>query len=304
MKPMWSIAIHGGCGIIPKSISPELKQSYLNALRSILEEGITQLDQGRHAIDVVQKACEMLEDYPEFNAGRGSSLDENGKCVLEASIMKSNLECGAASGLEHVKNPIRLARAVMDHTRHHFLISHGAEKFAIKQGLEMVDNEYFVTEKRKQLWNESQNVQKPKGGGTIGCVARDIHGNMAAGTSTGGLLRKLEGRVGDSPIIGAGNYCNKFAAVSGTGVGEFYIRNCVSYQVCARMEFGGQSLEKATQEVISSLPLEIGGLIAVDHQNNVVMKFNTLGMNRACATSDGKYFVGIWENEEKDSDKE
>jgi len=299
---MWSIAIHGGAGSISKSMTPELKQKYVNALRSILDEGIAQLEQGRPAVDVVQKACEMLEDFPEFNSGRGASLDENGKCMLEASIMKSSLDCGAASGLEHVKNPIRLARAVMDHTRHHFLISQGAEKFARQQGLEMVDNEYFVTEKRKQIWNESQNTQKPKGGGTIGCVARDVHGNMAAGTSTGGLLRKLEGRVGDSPIIGAGTYCNKFAAVSGTGVGEFFLRNCVSYQVCARMEFGGQSLEKATQEVISSLPSDIGGVIAVDSQNNVVLKFNTLGMSRACATSEGKYFIGIWENEESDCD--
>jgi len=296
---MWSIAIHGGAGGIPKSISPELKQQYLNALRSTLDEGIAQLKQGRSAVDVVQKACEMLEDFPEFNAGRGSSLDETGKCVMEASIMKSNLECGAASGLEHVKNPIRLARAVMDHTRHHFLISKGAEKFATQQGLEMVDNEYFVTERRKQLWNESKNTQTPKGGGTIGCVVRDVHGNMAAGTSTGGITNKLEGRVGDSPIIGGGNYCNKFAAVSGTGVGEYFIRNCVSYQMCARLEFGGQCLEKAAEEVIGSLPKDIGGLIAVDHQNNVVMKFNTLGMNRGSATSDGKYFVGIWEDEEK-----
>jgi len=300
---MWSVIIHGGAGPISKSLSPELKQQYMEGLCTTLNQAITMLQASTPAVDVVQKACEMLEDYPCFNAGRGATVDENGRCVLEASIMKSDLKCGAVAGLERVKNPVALARAVMDYSGHNMLISAGAEKFALAKGLVMVDNLYFVTERRlkEKAAQDSLLSSSQLGGnamGTIGCVARDMFGNMAAGTSTGGRLNKREGRVGDTPIIGAGIYCNKISAVSGTGVGEYFIQNCSCYQVCARMEFGGETLKSATQAVIDSFPPSTGGVIAIDNQNNVSMVYNTLGMHRAVAKSDGTYSVAIWENEE------
>jgi len=293
------VVIHGGAGTIFKD-TPK-KETYLSCLKLALDTSIDKLQSGAHAVDVVQNACEMMENFPLFNAGHGGVLNELGKCELEASIMKSDKSCGAAAGLTRVKNPIRLARAVMDHTSHHILIGEGAEKFAHKIGVEMVDsNEYFITPDRKIQWEQyKEHLKKePEGMGTIGCVARDSYGNMAAGTSTGGRVWKMEGRVGDTPVIGAGNYCNSFAAVSGTGIGEYFIRDNVAAQVCARIEFGKASLHNSVKAIIDSFPPNVGGIISVDHQNNIAMDFNTAGMHRAAASSSGYYLIGIWEQAE------
>jgi len=296
----WCIALHGGAGVISKD-NPN-KDAYLKCLKHALDRAIDYLQAGSDAVDVVQNVCELLENYPLFNTGLGSVLNELGKCELEASIMKSDKSCGAAAGLLHVKNPIRLARAIMDKTSHHMLIGEGAEKFAHKVGLEMVENsDYFITPERKRQWEEyvQEKIKLDKlGMGTIGCVARDMNGNMAAGTSTGGRTFKMHGRVGDTPIIGAGNYCNSFAAVSGTGIGEYFIRDNVAAQVCARMEFGKSPLHNSVKSAIDAFPPDVGGVIAVDKDNNISMQFNSAGMHRAAASSSGYYFVGIWEEVE------
>jgi beta-aspartyl-peptidase (threonine type) len=301
-KSMWSIAIHGGAGAISKNISAEKKTEYITNLKRILDSSVTLLQSGQSALDVVQHACELLENCPLFNAGCGAVLDETGQAVLEASIMKNDKSCGAAAGLKTVKNPIKLARAVMENTPHHMLIGEGAELFAVKMGLEIVENEYFITDARKKLWEDELKRQSEKinsGMGTIGCVARDIKGNMAAGTSTGGRNFKMKGRVGDTPIIGAGNYCNQYAAVSGTGIGEVFLRNNIAYQVCARMEFGQQTLQTAVKSIIDSIGQDVGGIISIDKDNNISMEFNTWGMHRAAASSSGYYIVAIWDNAEE-----
>jgi len=296
----WCVAIHGGAGVIFKQTP--IKETYLKCLKHTLDNAIDNLQDGLNAVDVVQSACELLENYPLFNAGVGSVLNELGQCELEASIMKSDKSCGAAAGLKRVKNPIRLARAVMDQTSHHMLIGEGAEIFAHKIGLDMVENnDYFITPERKLQWDQTYQEKKKKemeGMGTIGCVARDIYGNMAAGTSTGGRTFKMQGRVGDTPVIGAGNYCNSFAAVSGTGIGEYFIRDTVASRVCARMEFGNYSLQDSVKSVVDSFPSNVGGIIAVDKDNNISMQFNTTGMHRGAASSTGYYFVGIWDKAE------
>jgi len=242
---------------------------------------------------MVELTCLWLEDDPLYNAGHGAVLDENGQCVLEAAIMTNDKSCGATAGLKSVKNPIRLARLIMDKTPHPKLIGEPAEQIAEKYGLEKVENEYFKSPHRLVQWEEEGNHRKEKGMGTIGCVVRDIHGNMAVGTSTGGLVRKMAGRVGDTPVIGAGTYCNSFAAVSGTGIGEYFIRNNIAAQVCARMEFGQCTLQTAVKAIVATWPPDVGGLIAVDQHNNIQMEFNTARMYRGGASSNGYYFIGV-----------
>ncbi len=234
----------------------------------------------------------LLEDAPEFNAGRGAVFNSQREHELDASIMDGRTRaCGAVGAVRTVKNPIGLARKVMSETRHVFLIADGAEQFATEQGVERVENSYFSTESRLR---DLKNLESQ---GTVGCVALDQRGNLAAATSTGGLTGKKWGRLGDSPVIGAGTYAdNRSCAISGTGVGEEFIRRSLAFDVSARMLYGNQTLEEAAQDALDSLPQGTGGLIAVGADGTVITIFNTPGMARGSADSSGRFQIGIGKN--------
>ncbi|MEM7476419.1 MAG: isoaspartyl peptidase/L-asparaginase [Planctomycetota bacterium] len=295
----YSIVIHGGAGGNPAQWSKEHKDARRDGLNAALEKGLQMLEAGGHSLDVVESVIRILEDDPTFNAGRGAVLNENGEHELDASIMNGKtLSCGAVGSVRTMKHPISVARKVMSETRHVLLIGNGAEKFGLSQGLETEKPEYFRTPKRLQQWQDWKNRQAKKSAasvakpesyfGTVGCVVLDQHGDLAAGTSTGGLMGKRWGRVGDSPIIGAGNYAdNGTCAVSGTGIGEEFIRRNIAADVAARMRYGGVTLASAAKATIKSLPENAGGIICVDASGNVVMEFNTIGMSRAFANSEG-----------------
>lgn len=286
----WSIALHGGAGSAPKNMTKEQVAIYETELLKSLEIGKQMLRNGSSALDAVQAVVVSLENNPMFNAGKGAVKNTEGIHELDAAIMDgSNLKAGAVAGIRDVKNPIKAARLVMDSTAHVLLIADGASVFAKQMGLEIVDNSYFsVNEKIKQ--------QSDKG--TVGCVALDVYGNLAAATSTGGMSGKKWGRVGDVPIIGAGTYANNHTvAVSGTGHGELWIRRVVAYDISALVEYKGLSLEEAANEVIfnkiSPMGGSGGGIIAVDKDGKISLVFNTSLMHRAWATSDGEQGVGV-----------
>ncbi|KAM7526195.1 hypothetical protein LguiA_016097 [Lonicera macranthoides] len=312
----WAIALHGGAGDIPLTLTPERRQPREAALRHCLEIGVSALKSNRSPLDVVELVVRELENNPHFNAGRGSVLTSNGTVEMEACIMDGNKNCGAVSGLTTVVNAISLARLVMEKTPHIYLAFDGAEAFAREQGVETVDSSHFITpentERLKQA-KEANRVQidytQPieevkketpvlnRDGqlGTVGCVAVDSHGNLAAATSTGGLVNKMVGRIGDTPVIGAGTYANNLCAVSATGKGEAIIRATVAREVAALMEYKGLSLEDAGAYVVEKCaPKGTAGLVAVSASGEVTMPFNTTGMFRACATEDGNTEVGIW----------
>jgi beta-aspartyl-peptidase (threonine type) len=258
------------------------------------------------ALEVVEQVVRVLEDNPIFNAGRGCVLNERGEHELDASIMDGQTRaCGAVAGVRATKHPISLARKVMTETRHVLLIGTGADEFGQAQGLERADADYFRTPEQLKAWERWKKkvpdvtLHRPKGQGdedeqlylgTVGCVVLDTKGNLAAGTSTGGLMGKRWGRVGDSPIIGAGTFAdNATCAVSGTGVGEDFIRNNVAADIAARMRYGKQPLAESAKTVVQSiLPADCGGIIAIDHSGTIVMEFNTPGMSRGAANSDGR----------------
>jgi beta-aspartyl-peptidase (threonine type) len=247
----------------------------------------------------------LLEDNPLFNAGKGAVLAHDGYAELDASIMEGrSLAAGAVTGLRHVKNPIDLARRVMENSPHVFLSGSGAEEFALTQGLTLVPNEYFVTPTRKRqlervLQGRVQVRNELQGLGTVGAVAVDAQGNVAAATSTGGMTNKRWGRIGDAPVIGAGTYANNAScAVSATGHGEYFIRSVVAYDICALVEYRGWTLEKAAKEVVHGKLVQRGGeggIIAVDPKGNVVMQFNSPGMFRGMRDSAGRREIAIYE---------
>ncbi|MCI0455796.1 MAG: isoaspartyl peptidase/L-asparaginase [Gemmataceae bacterium] len=288
------LVVHGGSGVLPrKELTPALERQYLADLEEALRAGHDALQRkGGTCLDGVEAAIKVLEDSPRFNAGKGAVFTGEGRNELDASIMEGKEKrAGAVAAVTRVKNPIAAARAVMEKTRHVLLVGPGADRFAAEAGLEMVDPSYFKTERRWQEWKEAvrREGQKPKGkapppkqpGGTVGAVALDRHGNLAAGTSTGGLTNRLPGRVGDSPIIGAGTYCDNAACgVSCTGHGELFIRHAVAHEVVALMRHKELSLQDATAEALRRLPADAGGLIALDRRGNVAMPFNTDGMYR------------------------
>ncbi len=298
IKPEWAIAIHGGAGAIRKSMMTIEKDSlYRAALSEALVIGEKILQDGGSSLDAVEKVIVYLEDCPLFNAGRGAVFSHDEKNELDASIMDgSDLKAGAVGSVTIVKNPIRLARAVMEKSTHVFLVSKGAEQFAIEQGIDTVSPSWFYTQER---WDALQNAkmslkndtseQKKKLDttkfGTVGCVALDKNGNLSAGTSTGGMTNKKWNRIGDSPIIGAGTYAdNSCCAVSCTGHGEYFIRYAVAHDLYALMNYSKLSLEEASNLIIHKKLKEAGGeggLIAVDKKGNIVMPFNTEGMYRA-----------------------
>ncbi|CAK7323203.1 unnamed protein product [Dovyalis caffra] len=313
----WAIALHGGAGDIPLALPPERRLPREAALHQCLQIGVAALKAQKHPLDVVELVVRELENHPNFNAGKGSVLTSRGTVEMEACIMDGNTKkCGAVSGLTTVVNAISLARLVMDKTPHIYLAFDGAEAFAREEGAETVDSSRFITpeniERLKQAKeadrvqidytqplqkdekSESPNVNGDSQIGTVGCVAVDENGNLASATSTGGLVNKMVGRIGDTPIIGAGTYANNLCAVSATGKGETIMRGTVARDVAALMEYKGLSLKEATAYVVECNPRGDVGMVAVSAKGEVTMPFNTTGMFRACATEDGYSEVGIW----------
>ncbi|HRW74898.1 MAG TPA: isoaspartyl peptidase/L-asparaginase [Saprospiraceae bacterium] len=304
----YSLAIYGGAGTILRSaMSPDKEIAYTQALQAALHAGEEVLRQGGVALDAVVAAVSSLEDCPLFNAGRGAVFNAVGGHEMDASIMDgSNRMAGAVAGIQGIRNPIRLAREVMEHTEHVLLISDGAMAFADARGYERMPADYFHDDFRYAQWKEVQGTEavqldhtvKDRKFGTVGAVALDVHGHLAAGTSTGGMTNKKFGRVGDSPVIGAGTWAwDRTCAISCTGSGEYFLRGVVAYDVSCLMEYRGLSLEAACQEVIHKRLLEIngdGGLIAIDRQGNIALPFNTEGMYRASVRAGEAPFVGIY----------
>jgi L-asparaginase / beta-aspartyl-peptidase len=296
----WAIVVHGGAGALSKEVmNAGLDSQYRASLRQAMEAGKKILQQGGPALDVVETVITMLEDNPLFNAGKGAAFTHDGKNELDASIMDgSNLGAGAVAAVTDIKNPIRAARAVMTKSVHVMLSGAGASQFAREQGLEIVPPSYFRTE---QKWNDLQNILKMEKHGTVGCVALDRKGNLAAGTSTGGMAGKRYNRIGDGPVIGAGTYANNATcAISCTGHGEYFIRYTVAHDISALMEYKGLSLQQAASLVIEEKLVKAGGeggMIGVDRMGNITMTFNTEGMFRAFAVSDGEEGVYIFKEE-------
>jgi len=307
----FGIALHGGAGTLIKGKMTAAKEKqYKEVLTTALENAYEVLETGGSATNAVQTAVMVLEDSELFNAGKGSVFTAEGTHEMEAAIMEgSTRQTGSVAMVTGVKNPILLAREVMDKCPHVFLAGDGALKFAKEMKLEIKAAEYFYNELRYQQWQEikgsesfqlDHTTKKNSKMGTVGCVALDANGNLAAATSTGGMTNKKAGRLGDSGIAGAGNYANnKTCAVSCTGSGEYFIRGVVAYDVSCLMEMKGMSLKEAAREVIHYRILEIGGdggLVAIDAQGNISMPFNTEGMYRACKSSTGRKEVSIYQD--------
>ena len=302
-----AIALHGGAGTIERgAMSEELEATYRAFLDDAITRGYEQLREGRAGLDVVVNVIQLMEDSPLFNAGRGAVYTWEGTHELDASIMHGkHLDAGAVAGVSTVESPIALARAVMEDSPHVMLASRGAEAFALEQGFDPVSPEYFATERRREALeaykaNEQAGL-KPEADhkfGTVGVVVLDEAGNLVAGTSTGGMTGKRWGRIGDSPVIGAGTYAdNRSCAVSATGHGEYFIRHTVARDICARMQFGGATLEEAANTVVMEELIEAdgeGGIVAVDPSGRVALVFNTSGMYRASVDATGHKIVGIY----------
>jgi L-asparaginase / beta-aspartyl-peptidase len=300
------IVIHGGAGVMSKHLMNEQRQAeYKAKLEEALAAGEKLLQNGATATDAVVEAIRIMEDSPLFNAGKGSVFTSEGKIELDASIMDGKtLNAGAVARVTDIKNPILSAREVMENSDHVLLSGNGASEFAKKQALEIVHNKYFFTPARfeslKQLQKEERKRTPADNTGTVGCVALDKYGNLCAGTSTGGMTNKKYGRIGDSPIIGAGNYANnQTCAVSCTGHGEFFIRLGVAKDISAMMDYKNVTVQDASKEVIRKLG-ELGGtggVIALDSEGNISMEFNTGGMFRGFIKSTGEKEIAIFANE-------
>jgi len=314
-NPRLGFIIHGGAGVIKKgTLTPEQEAEYVKKLEESVTAGYKALQDGKKAVEAVEIAIRILEDSPLFNAGKGAVFTHEGTHELDASIMDGKtLAAGAVGGVRTIRNPIKLARKVMENSPHVFLAGRGAESFGLLHGLDTVSNSWFDTEHRRDSWqkaleNERQDSLHGQGYlnqsddirfGTVGCVALDRNGNLAAATSTGGMTNKRWGRLGDSPVIGAGTYAeNGVAAVSCTGDGEYFIRSAVAYDLVARMKYGGQSLKQAGDAIIhQKLPAMggMGGLISLDAQGNIHLPFNSEGMYRAWAKP-GSRSINIFES--------
>ncbi|KAF9624633.1 hypothetical protein IFM89_012129 [Coptis chinensis] len=326
----WAIAVHGGAGVDP-NLPTHRQEEAKQLLARCLNLGISALRSSLSAIDVVELVVRELETDPLFNSGRGSALTENGTVEMEASIMDGpKRRCGAVSGISTVKNPVSLARLVMEKSPHSYLAFSGAEEFARKQGVEMVDNEYFITKDNKGMLKLAKEANSivfdyripilgtcSAGAGaiesalqmnglpiiiyapeTVGCVVVDSQGRCAAATSTGGLMNKMMGRIGDSPLIGAGTYACDLCGVSCTGEGEAIIRGTLAREVAAVMEYKGLGLQDAVDFVVKErLDEGKAGIIAVSNKGEVACGFNTTGMFRGCASEDGYMEVGIWDQD-------
>jgi len=324
------LVVHGGAGtILKESMTPELEKAYKDKLSEALLAGHNILKSGGSGLDAVEATIRILEDSPLFNAGKGAVFTNEGMNELDSSIMDgATLKAGAVAGVKHVKNPISLARLVMEKSPHVLMVREGAEAFARQNGIELIDPKYFYTERR---WKELEQAKekekaegmkkgpareatpaKPSGNstadragddhkfGTVGAVALDRAGNLSAGTSTGGMTNKRFGRVGDSPIIGAGTYANnRTCAVSATGHGEYFIRSVVAYDISALMEYKGLSLKEAADTVVMDKLVKLGGeggVIAIDKAGNIAMPFNSAGMYRGYVLEDGKVVIRIYKD--------
>lgn len=313
------MVIHGGAGtILKKNMTPEKEAIYIKVLTEALQAGYAKIQAGKTSLDAVEATIHVLENDPHFNAGKGAVFTHDGRNELDAAIMDGKtLMAGAVAGVTTVKNPISAARAVMEKSEHVMMVGAGADQFAKDAGLEIVNPKYFWT---KERWDGLQQAIKEDSTkavldhgskksellgsknhdykfGTVGCVALDKSGNLAAGTSTGGMTNKKYGRVGDAPIIGAGTYCNnETAGISCTGWGEFYIRNVVAKNISDLMEYKGLSVSEASKIAIDKVGKMggDGGLIALDKKGNIAMPFNTEGMYRGAITADGKIEVSIY----------
>ncbi len=317
--PNYGLVIHGGAGVIERSaLSPEREADYRQKLSAALNAGYAVLEKGGTALDAVNAAINLMEDSPLFNAGRGAVLNATGQCELDAAIMNGQtLAAGAVAGLHHIKNPINLARDVMTRSPHVMMIGDGAEIFARGLGYEMVPNEYFQTDFRREQLEKVQAREKAarkesarpadyfdrqSRWGTVGCAALDQQGNLAAGTSTGGMTNKKYGRVGDAPIIGAGTYANNATcALSATGDGEYFIRLNVAHDISAQIEYRGTALRAAAAASIAKVGKlgGEGGVIGIDRQGNIAMEFNSPGMYRAFRLAGQPAVVAIFRDEPK-----
>jgi len=310
-----SLAIHGGAGTILKELmTPELEQEYTRALNESLQAGYVILEKGGRAVDAVQAAVMSMEDNLLFNAGRGSVFTNKGSHEMDAAVMDGyNLSAGAVAGVKNIRNPVELATAIMQHSNHVFLCGTGANEFALNQKIKMEPDEYFFSQFRYDQWKAMRDgdsyaldhsnakveaLMKDKKFGTVGAVACDKNGHIAAATSTGGMTNKKYGRIGDSPVIGAGNYANnKTCAISCTGHGEPFIKAVAAYDVSCMMEYKNLSLYDAMYEVVNKKLVAIegeGGMIGVDAAGNIAMLFNTVGMYRAARNSHGLEVVKIY----------
>ncbi|WP_026896946.1 isoaspartyl peptidase/L-asparaginase family protein [Daejeonella oryzae] len=315
------MVIHGGAGTILKSqMTPEREKAYKETLTQALQTGYDKLKKGESSLNAIEATVRIMEDSPLFNAGKGAVFTNEGKNELDAAIMDGKtLMAGSVAGVTTIKNPITAARAVMEKSEHVMMVGSGAEKFARESGVEIVDPKYFWTKSR---WDALQAIKKEDSTkteldhgnkksmklgvenrdhkfGTVGAVALDLNGNLAAATSTGGMTNKKYGRVGDAPLIGIGTYANKNVGISCTGWGEFFIRNVVAYDVAALMEYKGLSVNDAAEEVVMKKVPALGGdggLIALDKKGNVSMPFNTAGMYRGTVTKDGRIEVFIYKD--------
>ena len=315
-KSEFAIVVHGGAGTVkPENFDNETEYQYKMRLNDALHAGYDILNDGGSSLDAVEAAIKVLEDSPLFNAGKGAVFNNDGINELDASIMDGKtLDAGAVARVTTIKNPVSAARLVMEKSPHVLLVGDGAEKFAKEKSLETVDKKYFYTERRfrdyeriknqKSTGGKKASIEKSEAGkyGTVGAVALDKNGNLAAATSTGGMTNKMYGRVGDSPIIGAGTYANnKTCAVSATGHGEYFIRNVIAYDLSALMEYSNLTLDEAADSLINGKlksQKANGGLIALDTLGNVSMPFNTDGMFRAYMLDDGLARVKIFKEEE------
>lgn len=317
-EPPIGIVIHGGAGtILKENMTPEQEEAYQAKLKEAVTAGYDVLKNGGESLDAVIAAIQIMEESPLFNAGVGAVFNHEGKNELDASIMNGkDLNAGAVSGVSTVKSPIQLARTIMEESEHVMLSGAGAETFAQQKGLEMVSPDYFYTENRMRSLEraiEREKVELDHDGqaafydpyiknskyGTVGCVALDKNGNLAAGTSTGGMTNKRYNRIGDAPIIGAGTYANnKSCAVSSTGWGEYFIRGVVAYDIAAKMEYQEKTVKDASKEVIQDKLTGMGGtggIIAIDKNGEISMEFNTPGMYRASIDANEELYIGIYE---------
>ncbi len=300
----FGLVIHGGAGGITRDgFTPEQDAAYREALSVALQAGYDILKNGGSSLDAVEAAIRIMEDDSLFNAGRGAVFTSEGTNELDASIMDgSTLNAGAVAGVKRIKNPITLARLVMEESHHVMFAREGAEAFGEQHGIETVPEDYFFTERR---WRTLQRIREREAasdnGGTVGAAALDKNGNLAAGTSTGGRSNKRFGRIGDSPVIGAGTYANNnTCAVSATGYGEYFIRLAVSFDISALMEYKGMALQEAADRVVMEKLPELGGhggIIAIDRYGNIAMPFTTAGMHRGYVLDDGEIVVKLYGDE-------
>lgn len=307
----FALVIHGGAGVVSRDSIPDADAKLMQAdLDKALDAGYAVLSTGGNALDAITASIIVLEDSPWFNAGKGSVFNAEGGHELDASVMEGHTRrAGAVAGVTTVKNPVTLARSVMEKTEHVMLVGDGAERFAdTQEDIERVDRGYFDTEKRLKQLRDAKALEAEQAShtvqgtyfGTVGAVALDQFGHIAAGTSTGGMTNKKWSRVGDSPIIGAGTFATEHCGVSGTGWGEFYIRAVAAHDICARVEYRGDSIIAAAEEVINKIIPAMGGdggAIALDRDGNIAMPFNTAGMSRGWINPDGTRGTAIFKDE-------